>query len=138
GDDRQKLSQGMMELYKKEKINPLGGCLPILVQMPVFIALYWTLMESVEMRQAPWIGWITDLSLKDPLFILPILMGISMYIQHRLHATAPDPMQFKVMRLLVVIFSFFFLWFPAGPVLSWVVNNTLSVAQQWYITRQIE
>ena len=138
GDDRQKLSQGMMELYKKEKINPLGGCLPILVQMPVFIALYWTLMESVEMRQAPWIGWITDLSLKDPLFILPILMGVSMFIQQQLNPTPPDPMQAKVMKMLPIIFTFFFLWFPAGLVLYWVVNNILSIAQQWYITRQIE
>ena len=138
GDDRQKLSQGMMELYKKEKINPLGGCLPILVQMPVFIALYWTLMESVEMRQAPWIGWITDLSLKDPLFILPILMGVSMFIQQQLNPAPPDPMQAKVMKMLPIIFTFFFLWFPAGLVLYWVVNNILSIAQQWYITRQIE
>ena len=138
GDDRQKLSQGMMELYKKEKINPLGGCLPILVQMPVFIALYWTLMESVEIRQAPWIGWITDLSLKDPLFILPILMGVSMFIQQQLNPTPPDPMQAKVMKMLPIIFTFFFLWFPAGLVLYWVVNNILSIAQQWYITRQIE
>ncbi|MFA5679184.1 MAG: membrane protein insertase YidC [Pseudomonas sp.] len=138
GDDRQKLSQGMMELYKKEKINPLGGCLPILVQMPVFIALYWTLMESVEMRQAPWIGWITDLSLKDPLFILPILMGVSMFIQQQLNPTPPDPMQAKVMKMLPIVFTFFFLWFPAGLVLYWVVNNILSIAQQWYITRQIE
>ena len=138
GDDRQKMSQGMMELYKKEKINPLGGCLPILVQMPVFIALYWTLMESVEMRQAPWIGWITDLSLKDPYFILPILMGVSMFIQQQLNPTPPDPMQAKVMKMLPIIFTFFFLWFPAGLVLYWVVNNILSIAQQWYITRQIE
>ena len=138
GDDRQKLSQGMMELYKKEKINPLGGCLPILVQMPVFIALYWTLMESVEIRQAPWIGWITDLSLKDPLFILPILMGVSMFIQQQLNPTPPDPMQAKVMKMLPIMFTFFFLWFPAGLVLYWVVNNILSIAQQWYITRQIE
>ena len=138
GDDRQKMSQGMMELYKKEKINPLGGCLPILVQMPVFIALYWTLMESVEMRQAPWIGWITDLSLKDPYFILPILMGASMFIQQQLNPTPPDPMQAKVMKMLPIIFTFFFLWFPAGLVLYWVVNNILSIAQQWYITRQIE
>ena len=138
GDDRQKMSQGMMELYKKEKINPLGGCLPILVQLPVFIALYWTLMESVEMRQAPWIGWITDLSLKDPYFILPILMGASMFIQQQLNPTPPDPMQAKVMKMLPIIFTFFFLWFPAGLVLYWVVNNILSIAQQWYITRQIE
>ena len=138
GDDRQKMSQGMMELYKKEKINPLGGCLPILVQMPVFIALYWTLMESVEMRQAEWLGWITDLSLKDPFFILPILMGVSMFIQQQLNPTPPDPMQAKVMKMLPIIFTFFFLWFPAGLVLYWVVNNILSIAQQWYITRQIE
>lgn len=138
GDDRQKMSQGMMELYKKEKINPLGGCLPILVQMPVFIALYWTLMESVEIRQAPWLGWITDLSLKDPFFILPILMGASMFIQQQLNPTPPDPMQAKVMKMLPIIFTFFFLWFPAGLVLYWVVNNVLSIAQQWYITRQIE
>jgi YidC/Oxa1 family membrane protein insertase len=138
GDDRQKMSQGMMELYKKEKINPLGGCLPILVQMPVFLALYWVLLESVEMRQAPWMFWITDLSIKDPLFILPIIMGITMFIQQQLNPTPPDPMQAKVMKLLPIIFTFFFLWFPAGLVLYWVVNNVLSIAQQWYITRQIE
>ena len=138
GDDRQKMSQAMMELYKKEKINPLGGCLPILVQMPVFLALYWVLLESVEMRQAPWMFWITDLSIKDPLFILPIIMGITMFIQQQLNPTPPDPMQAKVMKLLPIIFTFFFLWFPAGLVLYWVVNNVLSIAQQWYITRQIE
>ena len=138
GDDRQKMSAGMMELYKKEKINPLGGCLPILVQMPVFIALYWTLMESVEMRQAEWLGWIVDLSQKDPFFILPILMGATMFIQQQLNPAPPDPMQAKVMKMLPIIFTFFFLWFPAGLVLYWVVNNILSIAQQWYITRQIE
>jgi len=138
GDDRQKMSQGMMELYKKEKINPLGGCLPILVQMPVFIALYWVLMESVEIRQAEWLGWITDLSLKDPYFILPIIMGATMFLQQQLNPTPPDPMQAKVMKMLPIIFTFFFLWFPAGLVLYWVVNNCLSIAQQWYITRQIE
>ncbi|WBE25643.1 membrane protein insertase YidC [Denitrificimonas caeni] len=137
-DDRQKLSQGMMELYKKEKINPLGGCLPILVQMPVFLSLYWVLLESVEMRQAPWILWITDLSSKDPYFILPIIMGLSMFVQQQLNPTPPDPMQAKVMKLLPIIFTFFFLWFPAGLVLYWVVNNLLSIAQQWYITRKIE
>lgn len=137
-DDRQKLSQGMMELYKKEKINPLGGCLPILVQMPVFLALYWTLLESVEIRQAPWLGWIVDLSIKDPFFILPIIMGASMFLQQMLNPTPPDPMQAKVMKLMPIIFTFFFLWFPAGLVLYWVVNNILSIAQQWYITRQIE
>ncbi|QJQ23226.1 membrane protein insertase YidC [Pseudomonas sp. SK] len=138
GDDRQKMSQAMMELYKKEKINPLGGCLPILVQMPVFLALYWVLLESVEMRQAPWILWITDLSIKDPFFILPIIMGATMFIQQRLNPTPPDPMQAKVMKMMPIIFTFFFLWFPAGLVLYWVVNNCLSIAQQWYITRSIE
>ena len=138
GDDRQKLSQAMMELYKKEKINPLGGCLPIIVQMPVFLALYWVLLESVEMRQAPWMFWITDLSIKDPFFILPIIMGVTMFIQQQLNPTPPDPMQAKVMKLLPIIFTFFFLWFPAGLVLYWVVNNCLSIAQQWYITRKIE
>ncbi|WP_181295993.1 membrane protein insertase YidC [Pseudomonas sp. Q2-TVG4-2] len=138
GDDRQKMSQAMMELYKKEKINPLGGCLPILVQMPVFLALYWVLLESVEMRQAPWMFWITDLSIKDPFFILPIIMGVTMFIQQQLNPTPPDPMQAKVMKLLPVIFTFFFLWFPAGLVLYWVVNNVLSIGQQWYITRKIE
>jgi len=138
GDDRQKMSQGMMELYKKEKINPLGGCLPILVQMPVFISLYWVLMESVEIRQAEWLGWITDLSLKDPFFILPIIMGATMFFQQQLNPTPPDPMQAKVMKMLPIVFTFFFLWFPAGLVLYWVVNNCLSIAQQWYITRQIE
>lgn len=137
GDDRQKMSQAMMELYKKEKINPLGGCLPILVQMPVFLSLYWVLLESVEMRQAPWMFWITDLSIKDPFFILPIIMGVTMFIQQQLNPTPPDPMQAKVMKLLPIIFTFFFLWFPAGLVLYWVVNNCLSIAQQWYITRKI-
>ena len=137
GDDRQKMSQAMMELYKKEKITPLGGCLPILVQMPVFLALYWVLLESVEMRQAPWMFWITDLSIKDPFFILPIIMGLTMFIQQQLNPTPPDPMQAKVMKLLPIIFTFFFLWFPAGLVLYWVVNNCLSIAQQWYITRKI-
>ncbi|WP_462401602.1 membrane protein insertase YidC [Pseudomonas sp. Marseille-QA0332] len=138
GDDRQKMSQAMMELYKKEKINPLGGCLPILVQMPVFLALYWVLLESVEMRQAPWILWITDLSIKDPFFILPIIMGATMFLQQRLNPTPPDPMQAKVMKMMPIIFTFFFLWFPAGLVLYWVVNNCLSITQQWFITRRIE
>ncbi|QEY60083.1 membrane protein insertase YidC [Pseudomonas sp. C27(2019)] len=136
--DRQKLSQGMMELYKKEKINPLGGCLPILVQMPVFLSLYWVLLESVEIRQAPFMFWLTDLSSKDPFFILPIIMGLSMFVQQQLNPTPPDPMQAKVMKLLPIIFTFFFLWFPSGLVLYWVVNNVLSIGQQWYITRKIE
>ena len=138
GDDRQKMSQAMMELYKKEKINPLGGCLPIVVQMPVFLSLYWVLLESVEMRQAPWLLWITDLSIKDPFFILPIIMGTTMFIQQRLNPTPPDPMQAKVMKLMPIVFTFFFLWFPAGLVMYWVTNNTLSILQQWYITRGIE
>ncbi len=138
GDDRQKMSQAMMELYKKEKINPLGGCLPILVQMPVFLSLYWVLLESVEMRQAPWMFWIYDLAIKDPYFILPIIMGATMFIQQRLNPAPPDPMQAKVMKLMPIIFTFFFLWFPAGLVLYWVTNNTLSILQQWYITRNIE
>ncbi|MCZ6828326.1 MAG: membrane protein insertase YidC [Gammaproteobacteria bacterium] len=138
GDDKQKQSQAMMELYKKEKINPLGGCLPILVQMPVFISLYWVLMESVELRQAPFYLWIKDLSAMDPYFILPLIMGASMWFQMRLNPPPPDPMQAKVMQWMPVIFTFFFLWFPAGLVLYWVANNLLSIAQQWVITRQIE
>jgi YidC/Oxa1 family membrane protein insertase len=135
GSDRQKLNQAMMDIYKKEKINPLGGCLPILVQIPVFIALYWMLLESVELRQAPWILWITDLSTKDPYFVLPIVMGITMLVQQKLNPTPLDPIQAKVMMALPFVFTVFFLFFPAGLVLYWVVNNTLSIAQQWYITR---
>ncbi len=138
GNDRQKMSQAMMELYKKEKINPLGGCLPILVQMPVFIALYWTLMESVELRHAGWILWINDLSMMDPYFVLPILMTLSMVAQTALNPAPQDPMQAKVMKLMPWVFGIMFLWFPAGLVLYWVVNNLLSIAQQWVITRQIE
>ena len=138
GDDRQKMSQEMMKLYKTEKVNPMGGCLPILVQMPVFIALYWVLLESVEIRHAPFVLWLNDLSVKDPYFILPLLMGVSMFIQQKLNPTPPDPMQAKVMQWLPVIFTFMFLWFPAGLVLYWVVNNTLSIVQQYIITRQIE
>ncbi len=138
GDDRQKMSQEMMKFYQKEKINPLGGCLPILVQMPVFIALYWMLLESVELRHAPFMLWIQDLSMKDPFFILPILMGVSMYVQQLLNPTPPDPMQAKIMKMLPIIFTFFFLWFPAGLVIYWVVNNIISIAQQYVITRKIE
>ena len=137
-DDKQKQSQAMMELYKKEKINPMGGCLPILIQMPVFIALYWVLMESVELRQAPFALWIKDLSVMDPYFVLPILMGASMFFMQKLNPPPPDPMQAKIMQWLPVIFTFFFLWFPAGLVLYWVVNNLLSMTQQWIITRGIE
>ena len=138
GDDRQKMSQEMMKFYQKEKINPLGGCLPIVIQMPVFIALYWMLLESVELRHAPFIFWIQDLSVKDPYFILPILMCISMFVQQMLNPTPPDPMQAKIMKMLPIIFTFFFLWFPAGLVIYWVVNNIISVAQQYYLTRKIE
>jgi YidC/Oxa1 family membrane protein insertase len=137
GDDRQKLNQAMMEMYKKEKINPLGGCLPVLVQIPVFIALYWVLLESVELRHAPWILWIKDLSSKDPYYVLPILMGTTMLIQQRLNPTPMDPIQAKVMMVLPIVFTVFFLFFPSGLVLYWVVNNTLSILQQWYITRVV-
>jgi len=138
GDDRQKMSQATMELYKKEKANPLSGCLPILVQIPFFIALYYVLIESVELRQAPFILWIHDLSTRDPYFVLPILMGISMFLQQRLNPAPPDPMQAKIMMFLPVIFTIFFISFPSGLVLYWLVNNCLSVLQQWYITRQVE
>lgn len=138
GDDRQKLSQEMMKLYQKEKINPLGGCLPIVIQIPVFISLYWVLAESVELRQAPWILWIHDLSQKDPYFVLPLLMGISMFIQQKLNPAPVDPMQQKIFAWLPVIFTVFFAFFPAGLVLYWFVNNLLSIAQQYVITRQIE
>ena len=138
GDDRQKMSQETMALYKKEKVNPMGGCLPILVQMPVFISLYWVLLESVELRHAPWILWITDMSVKDPFFILPLLMGASMFIQQKLNPTPPDPTQAKVMQIMPIAFTFFFMFFPAGLVLYWTVNNILSIAQQYVITKKIE
>ncbi len=138
GDDRQKMSQETMNLYKREKVNPMGGCLPILVQMPVFIALYWVLMESVELRHAPWVLWINDLSVKDPFFVLPLIMGASMFIQMQLNPTPPDPIQAKVMKIMPIAFTFFFLFFPAGLVLYWTVNNCLSILQQWYITRKID
>lgn len=138
GDDKQRMNMEIMSLYRTEKVNPLGGCLPILVQIPVFISLYWVLIESVELRQAPFILWITDLSAKDPYFVLPVLMAFSMYIQQRLNPTPIDPVQEKVMKMFPLVFGVFFMFFPAGLVLYWVVNNTLSIAQQWYITRQIE
>ncbi len=137
GDDRQKMSQEMMAFYKKEKVNPMGGCLPMLIQMPVFIALYWVLNESVELRHAPFIFWLTDLSQKDPYYVLPVLNGISMFVLQTLQPAPPDPMQAKVMRLMPVAFSFFFMFFPAGLVLYWTVNSILSIAQQWTITRKI-
>ena len=139
GDDRQKMSQAMMELYRKEKVNPMGGCLPIILQMPIFLALYWVLLESVELRHADFFLWITDLSVKDPYFVLPVLTGASMWLLQKLQpTTVTDPMQQKIMQFMPVAMSVFFLWFPAGLVLYWVVNNCLSIAQQWYITRQIE
>ncbi len=138
GDDKQKLNQAMMEMYKKEKVNPLGGCLPVLVQIPVFIALYWVLLESVEMRQAPFMLWLQDLSSPDPYFILPLLMGVTMLIQQKLNPAPLDPIQAKVMMILPVVFTVFFAFFPSGLVLYWVVNNTLSIAQQYVITRRVE
>ena len=138
GDDRQKLNQAMMEMYKKEKINPLGGCLPIVVQIPVFISLYWVLLETVELRQAPFMFWLNDLSTKDPYYVLPVLMGISMFAQQRLSPAPPDPIQAKVMMAMPVVFTFFFLAFPSGLVLYWLCNNLLSISQQWMITRRIE
>ncbi len=137
-DDKQKQSQAMMELYRKEKINPMGGCLPILVQMPVFIGLYWMLMESVELRHAPFYLWIDDLSVMDPYFVLPLLMGASMWFMQKLNPPPPDPMQAKIMQWMPIMFTFFFLWFPSGLVLYWLVNNLLSIAQQYWITKQIE
>jgi len=138
GDDRQAMSQAMMKLYKEEKINPLGGCLPILVQMPVFIALYWVLLESVEMRNAPFALWIQNLSAQDPYYILPVIMGATMFIQQRLNPAPMDPIQQKVFQFMPIMFTVFFLFFPSGLVLYWVVNNTLSIAQQWVITKRIE
>ncbi len=136
-DDRQALSKAMMELYRKEKINPASGCLPILIQMPVFIALYWVLLESVELRQAPWMLWIDDLSVRDPFFILPILMGVTMLIQQRLNPAPPDPVQAKIMMALPIVFTVFFAFFPAGLVIYWFTNNLLSIAQQWRINKVV-
>ena len=137
GSDRQKMNQAMMDMYRQEKINPLGGCWPILIQIPVFIALYWVLLESVELRQADFIFWLNDLSAKDPFYVLPLIMGASMYFQQKLNPTPPDPMQAKVMQMLPIIFTAFFAFFPSGLVLYWVVNNLLSIAQQWKITKAI-
>ncbi len=138
GDDKQKLNQEMMKLYQTEKVNPLGGCLPILVQIPVFIALYWVLLGAVEMRDAPWILWINDLSTADPYYVLPIIMILSMVVQSKLNPEPPDPIQAKMMKIMPFAFGVMFLFFPAGLVLYWVVNNVLSIAQQWQITRMIE
>jgi YidC/Oxa1 family membrane protein insertase len=137
GEDKQQFGQAVMQLYKREKVNPLGGCLPILVQIPVFISLYYVLLESVELRLAPFIFWIHDLSAKDPYYVLPLIMGASMVLQQRMNPAPPDPMQAKVMMFMPVFFTFLFLQFPSGLVLYWVVNNVLSIIQQWYITRKI-
>jgi YidC/Oxa1 family membrane protein insertase len=126
-----------MALYKKEKINPLGGCLPMLIQIPVFISLYWVLLSSVEIRNAPWILWIHDLAVPDPYYILPVIMAVSMWVQTKLNPTPPDPIQAKVMLYMPIIFSVMFFFFPAGLVLYWVVNNILSIAQQWQINKMI-
>ena len=138
GDDRMKMSQEMMAIYKEEKVNPMAGCLPILMQMPIFLALYWVLVESVELRHAPWILWIQDLSAMDPWFILPLLMGASMFIQQQLNPQPADPMQAKVMKFLPIIFTAFMLFFPAGLVLYWTVNNLFSMTQQYIINRKVE
>jgi YidC/Oxa1 family membrane protein insertase len=135
GEDRQKMNQAMMDLYKTEKINPLGGCFPIVVQIPVFIALYWVLLAAIELRHAPFILWIHDLSALDPYYVLPVLMTITMILQTRMNPVPPDPVQAKVMQFMPFIFSIFFFFFPAGLVLYWLVNNMLSIAQQWQIQR---
>ena len=138
GDDREKLNRAMMDLYKNEKINPLGGCLPMLIQIPVFIALYWAILSSVELRHAPFFGWIQDLSATDPYYVLPLIMGVSMLVQSKLNPVPPDPLQAKLMQAMPIVFSVVFFFFPAGLVLYSVVNNLLSIAQQWYITRGLD
>ncbi len=138
GNDREQLNRAMMDLYKTEKINPLGGCLPVLIQIPVFIALFWAILSSVEMRYAPFYGWISDLSVADPYYILPLIMGVSMIVQMRLNPTPTDPLQAKVMQIMPIAFSVVFFFFPAGLVLYSIVNNLLSITQQWYITRAAE
>ncbi len=138
GDDKHKFHQALMQLYREEKVNPMGGCLPILVQIPVFISLYWVLVESVELRQAEFVGWLVDLTSKDPYFILPALMGLTMWVQQKLSPPPTDPVQAQVMKMFPLIFTVFFAFFPAGLVLYWVVNNTLSIVQQWWINKQIE
>jgi YidC/Oxa1 family membrane protein insertase len=137
-DDRAALSQHLMELYKREKINPAAGCLPMLVQIPFFIAFYWVLLESVEMRQAPFFLWINDLSSRDPYFVLPILMGAAMWFQQKLNPAPPDPVQAKVMQIMPVMFTGFFAFFPSGLVLYWLTNSLLSIAQQWRINKVLK
>jgi YidC/Oxa1 family membrane protein insertase len=137
-DDREAQARAMMELYKREKINPVAGCLPVLVQIPFFLAFYWVLLESVEMRQAPFMGWIQDLSARDPYFILPILMGAAMFGQFKLNPTPPDPVQAKIFAFMPVVMTVMFMWFPSGLVLYWLTNTLLSIAQQWKINRVVE
>ena len=136
-DDREQLGRAMMELYKREKVNPLAGCMPIVIQIPVFLAFYWVLLESVEMRQAPFMLWINDLSVRDPFFILPLIMGAAMFGQYKLNPTPPDPVQAKVFMFMPLIMTFMFAWFPAGLVLYWITNTVLSIAQQWNINRVV-
>ena len=138
GDDRMRMSQEMMRIYKEEKVNPMAGCLPVLLQMPIFLALYWVLVESVQLRHAPWIGWIRDLSSMDPLFILPLIMGAAMFFQQMLNPQPQDPMQARVMKFMPIIFTVFMLFFPAGLVLYWTVNNLFSMAQQYFINKKVE
>jgi YidC/Oxa1 family membrane protein insertase len=139
GSDKQQLQMKMMEMYKTEKINPLGGCLPILVQIPVFIALYWVLLSAVELRHAPWIGWIHDLSAPDPWFVLPVIYAITAYLQVKLSPTPiQDPVQAKVMQIMPIAFSVMFIFFPSGLVLYWLINNSLQIFQQWHMNRVLE
>lgn len=138
GEDRMRFSQEMMALYKREQVNPLSGCLPLLLQMPIFLALYWVLMESVELRHAPWFGWIQDLSAMDPWFILPLVMGLTMFTQQSLNPQPADPMQAKVFKIMPIIFTVFMLFFPAGLILYWIVNNSITILQQWFINRSVK
>ncbi|MBS9783339.1 MAG: membrane protein insertase YidC, partial [Pasteurella sp.] len=138
GDDKEKLNQAMMEMYKAEKVNPMGGCLPILLTIPVFLTLYRVILYSVEMRGAAWLGWITDLSVSDPYYILPAIMIASMFLQFKLNPTPVDKMQARMMMIMPIVFGFMMIWFPSGMVIYWTVNNIFSIAQQWYINRKIE
>nr|MCH9744288.1 membrane protein insertase YidC [Gammaproteobacteria bacterium] len=138
GDDKQAIGKATMEIYKKEKVNPMSGCLPMIIQIPVFFALYYVLIESVQLRQAPFIFWIHDLSVKDPYYVLPILMGISMFVQQKMNPPPPDPTQAKMMMFLPVIFTVFFLSFPAGLVLYWLTNNCVQTLHQWYVMKTFD
>lgn len=137
-DDKKRQNEVLMDYYKKEKINPIGGCLPVVIQIPVFISLYWVLLASIEIRNAPWIGWITDLAAPDPYYILPVLMAVSMFIQQKMTPPPPDRLQARLMMAMPIIFSVTFFFFPSGLVLYWVVNNVLSILQQWWVTKRYE